>query len=190
MKSNPGSHVYLIEGFSEKKEAHVAGDCIKALLKAHKTLAISSSITLFISCPGGDMNKGLAICSVIEYMRREGRTVIGHVMGAAHSFGLIILQHCDVRRSEEDSGFVAHEMQISDFAGNTTQLKMEYDFIHCLEQEQLVLWASRSGKTLAYFQEQMKGRDWMFNAKEALAEGLIDEIIPRKPFKANKKGAA
>ncbi len=140
-------------------------------------------ITLFISSGGGYIDLGLAIQSIIEQMRREGRKVIGHVVGYAHSSAFDILQHCDIRKAEPTAGFVVHEDQFRKISGSTTSLMRECVFSHKLEKAQWEGLAKRTGKSVQYYKRKTAGKDWFLTAQEAFKEKLLDELIQPIPFR-------
>ena len=184
MRVDPKSCVYLIGTFDNPKVAHVAYDAIAGLLAAHKSLRLSTPITLYISCSGGYVELGLAIQSVIEQIRREGRKVIAHVLGYAFSSAFDIVQHCDVRRAEPTAGFMTHEEQGADMSGSTSKTELEVIFSRKMELAQIEVYKQRTGKQVGFFKAKIKHRDWAMTAQEALKAGFLDEVVSTVPFTA------
>jgi ATP-dependent protease ClpP protease subunit len=182
-KANPSGHVYLIGDVEDEQdfEKNVAVRAITSMLEAHKKLRPGLPITLFISTYGGDVNIAWAVCATIDRIRREGRKVIGHVMGFAYSAGFFILQHCDVRISEATSTFMVHEMQ-HDVDGSSTSIARRIAHDKKLEKYQFEMWTRRTGKPLSYYIEKNAGHDWFMLPHEALDEKFIDTILPGPKF--------
>ncbi len=182
-KANPSSHVYLIGdvGDEQDSEKNVAVRAIFSMLEAHNKLRLTTPITLFISTYGGDVNIAWAVCAAIDRIRREGRKVIGHVMGFAYSAGFYILQHCDTRVCEATATFMIHEVQ-HDTDGSTTAILRRMQHDKKIERQQFEIWARRSGKPLAYYIEKNAGHDWFMLPHEALDEKFIDTILPGPKF--------
>jgi ATP-dependent protease ClpP protease subunit len=182
-KSNPAGHVYLMGDIDDKPnvDENVAFRAITSMLDIHKKLRLTIPITLFLSTYGGDVSMTWTIFSVIDRIRREGRKVNGHVLGAAQSGGFYILQHCDQRIAESSSSFMVHEFQ-SSATGSTSDLTKLIAHNRRLEKQQFELWSRRTGKPLAYYIEKNAGHDWMMLPHEVLDEKLLDVIIPGPKF--------
>jgi ATP-dependent protease ClpP protease subunit len=50
------------------------------------------------------------------------------------------------------------------------------------------IYSSRTGKNPDYYREKLTEHNWYLSAEEALAEGLVDEVLPPPPRR--KKAAA
>jgi ATP-dependent protease ClpP protease subunit len=182
MRVDPKSCVYLVGTFNDDRSEVLAHNAMAALLKAHKEVRLSTPITLYISSGGGYVELGLAIQSIIEQIRREGRKVIAHVLGYAFSSAFDIVQHCDIRRAEPTAGFMTHEEQYSDTEGSTSKILADVTFGKKMEQAQLELYVKRAGKTVQFYRNKIRGREWNMNAREALEAGFLDEIVETIQF--------
>ncbi len=182
-KANPSGHVYLIGDIEDEQdyEKNVAVRAITSMLEAHKKLRPTMPITLFISTYGGDVNIAWAVCATIYRIRREGRKIIGHVVGFASSGGFYILQHCDVRIAESSANFMIHEIQ-HDLDGSTSSISRRMAHDRKLEIFQFELWIRRTGKPISYYIEKNSGHDWFLMPKDALEEQFIDSILPGPKF--------
>jgi ATP-dependent protease ClpP protease subunit len=177
--------VYLIGTFDDDERDHIAYDVINSLLIAHAKLPPGAPITIFISSGGGFVELGLAIQATIEHLRRAGRTVIAHVMGYAFSSAFDVVQHCDIRRAEPIAAFMVHEEQLSDNGPTSSGNRMSADlFAKKMERVQFEIFAGRTHHDVAYFIDKTNSKDWYLTAQEALDAGLIDEIVPLRPFAA------
>ncbi len=169
--------VHLIGALDDEMlDSTVARECFLHLYEAHRSTPKAKAITLYISCDGGGAANGILLCSAIDHIRRAGRDINGHVMGSASSYGLIILQHCSKRIAEYSATLMAHEFQF-DGGPNTSNALSIAEHLRKLELKEHKLWSSRTGKPPSYYSRKTKGMDWFLTADEALAEGLLDEVI-------------
>lgn len=183
MRKNPRSHVYLVGTYDCLEGEKVAQDCMAGLLRAHAELKLTTPVTVFISSCGGYVELGLGLQGVVELMRREGRKVIGHVIGFAESSAFDLLQHCSVRLADRWAGLMTHEDQVSSTgSANTSRRADSVNYSRSMEHEQFAIYSQRTGKPIEYYREKVAGREWYMNAQEALDEGLIDAIVEVHPF--------
>lgn len=165
----------LDEDSSDDADATVAETTADALLLGHLNLPAGKPMTLFISSVGGSVLLGLHVQSMINRLRRDGRVVIGHVVGFAFSAAQDILQACDIRRIEQTGGIMLHEDQF-ETSGSTSTNKIEVAFSERMERMQYDIIAARTGKPVSFYQQKTK-KNWYLTATEALEEGLVDEIM-------------
>lgn len=137
----------------------------------------STDITLHVDSPGGSVKSGLSIVDVMDYVVSDIRTIN---TGMAASMGSILLgagtkgKRCSLRFSRtmlhQSSGGL--EGNIQDARINFTEWEKTNDIL-------FDLLSGYCGKTA----EQIKldtVRDLWLTADEALAYGIIDEIITKK----------
>jgi len=171
--------IYMVGNLDDDLgEGEIVGHGVRnAIYDAHIEAPSILPITLYISSDGGSVDLGMAIQSMIARVRRAGRKVNGHVMGCAFSSAFDILQHCDYRTAEATAGLMCHEEQFSlDKASSSGDHLREGRFSKKIERAQFQLFSRRTGKPVSYY-EKMTAQEWYMTAQEALAEGLIDEII-------------
>lgn len=174
--------VFLLSDFADEDGVKYAIAVVERMHTLHNELPPETPIQLLISCSGGYADQGGAIQSMVGMIRRDGRKVNGHVLGCAQSYGFNILQECDHRTAEALALLMAHECQsVSD--GSTSARKIAVEFEEKLNLLDFEHWASRTGKPVDYYRERCAGRNWYLTAREALAEGLLDAVLPPKPFR-------
>lgn len=159
-----------------------ADECVDDLMQVHLNRPISEPARLIISSEGGDVAGAMAIESAISQMRREGREVRAHVAGVAHSAAFDILQICDHRSAEPVAFIMMHEEQYGS-EGSTSANLTEAQYSKRQVASFLRVVAERTGKSVEFYQRKIKNANWYLSAEEALAEGLIDEIIAIPGFK-------
>jgi ATP-dependent protease ClpP protease subunit len=181
-KKGDPSKVFLIGDLECGEDTiSVAENCVQMLVAAHRKTPAGKPLTLFIACQGGYLNYAVAVGSTIDGIRRQGRKIVGHLLGAAESGGFFILQHCDTRVAEYGTYLMAHEVQGLPMTCTSTTLK-HAKFCQKLELAQISLWSRRTGKPVEYYLSKMDEKDWNMTPDEALIEALIDLAIPAPTF--------
>lgn len=142
------------------------------------TASGSPDICVMISSVGGSVTFGLIIYDLIRVY--EGKSV-GMVLGGAHSMAACILQACKNRRCTRGSSILIHYLRpdADDIRLNVLQNRRKLSKIIKLlepQQEKLFLILERTRKSRSEIAAQCS-KDEMMTAEEALAFGLIDEII-------------
>jgi ATP-dependent protease ClpP protease subunit len=183
--------VYFI-GMLDKGSSDEDGDStvglefLTELRMAHRVLPPGHPVTIYISSGGGSVMLGLAIQAQIQRMRREGRDIIGHVVGYAFSSAFDILQHCDYRVAEPFAGLMTHEESFG-IEGSSGQIAQEAAFSKKMEATQFEHLAKRTGRDPRYYRDKVGGgKSWFLTAQEALAEGLLDEVKALSPLPVSK----
>lgn len=106
------------------------------------------------------------------------------------SMGSLIAQVADRRTMEPQAWFMIHEIACRMPYSKTSLIKDEAEAMERLEQQMFRLYADRTGKPVEYWRKKMHRRDWYLTAEEALAEGLIDEILTVPAYPRRRKRAA
>lgn len=134
-------------------------------------------IHIDISSYGGTIADGNRMIGLIEHMKENGWTIITNVEGYAMSMGQAIALCGNYRTSFRNSRFMIHAL--SD--GTWGQLQaMENDM-----EESKYVWEMMKTHIKKYSKitdEQIESykriqKNWYFSPEEALALGVIDEII-------------
>ncbi len=140
-----------------------------------------TKLILFINSPGGEYHSSIGLYDYIVRLQKLRSTyVTGFVQGqAASAASMIILQACDTRISSVHSRFLLHEPgrwgttnieKVSSIQDTTNDLKEIHSVV-------LGILADRSGKKVSVIRTELERRDVWLSATEALAWGLIDEIV-------------
>lgn len=132
------------------------------------------TITVKISCPGGDVYSSLAI---VDLLRNSPCHI--HTMGYGQVFSAAtLLLACGDKRSIGKRAFVMHheasfgaEGRISDVSELVSQVQREED-----------MWAHYMAEFTNYgnatfWKEQAHKRDWYLDAYEAQLHGIVDEVF-------------
>jgi ATP-dependent Clp protease protease subunit len=136
-----------------------------------------SDIKLHISSPGGSVLSGLGIVDVMNYISSDVVTVN---MGLAASMGSILLSSGakGKRSSLKHSRVMIHQVS-SSAQGVISDMQISFKETEKYNDVLFEILAENTGKT----KEQIlidANRDFWLNSDEALAYGIIDEIITTK----------
>jgi ATP-dependent protease ClpP protease subunit len=180
--------VWLVGEIGGKDQESMAMQFALDITSANIYAPQSVPIQIYLSSPGGDVDGGLLIQAAISQARRSGRKVHIHVMGYAMSAAFDVVQVCDYRTAEPNAAFMTHEEQFG-VEGSSSDVANTAAFSQKMEKIQWEILTSRTGQPAKYYQDKTKSKEWYMTAKEALAEGFIDEIIaiPSLPKAKNMK---
>lgn len=87
-------------------------------LEEQMTANLPGDRLIIISSPGGSMEIGNNMLSLIDQEKANGTRIICAVVGGASSMAFNILTHCDVRISSPDATFIVHPAEISELPGS------------------------------------------------------------------------
>jgi ATP-dependent Clp protease protease subunit len=137
----------------------------------------NGDIRLHISSPGGSVLSGLGIVDVMNYISSDVVTVN---MGLAASMGSILLSSGTKgkRSSLKHSRVMIHQVS-SGMQGVLADLEISFKESEKYNNRLFEILSENTGKT----KEQIlidAHRDFWLNSEEALAYGVIDEIITTK----------
>jgi ATP-dependent Clp protease protease subunit len=137
----------------------------------------NGDIRLHISSPGGSVLSGLGIVDVMNYISSDVVTVN---MGLAASMGSILLSSGTKgkRSSLKHSRVMIHQVS-SGMQGVLADLEISFKESEKYNNRLFEILSENTGKT----KEQIlidASRDFWLNSEEALAYGVIDEIITTK----------
>lgn len=128
---------------------------------------------ILLNTPGGSVVDGLAIHDLLSAL--DNHLTI-RVVGEACSMGAVILQAADHRAMAKHAVLMLHdgsqetgEMTVRDLEKYTAARKKDRAMFYRI-------FADRTGKPAKHFRTRM-ANDWYLYAKEALTEGLVDEIL-------------
>lgn len=178
--------IFLI-GSIETEEGGVTGQSIvEKILAKDGSLKESEPIYLYISSPGGDMGEASAIMSAIQYVRMGGRRVIGLVAGDAWSAAFYVLQACDERIMFPLTSLLVHEPWFDGGDSETsTQKLVTGQFAKHLEKQFFAQLATRTGRSVKFYQDKVRNGEWFLDPETALYEGFIDKILSIPPLKSS-----
>jgi ATP-dependent Clp protease protease subunit len=143
-------------------------------------------IHLYINSPGGDVNAGLGIYDVMQYVRPDVETIC---MGQAASMGAILLAAGapGKRHSLRHARVMVHQPW-GGVSGLAADIQIHAEEILSLRRELNVILAKHTGRGVAEIERDTE-RDRFMSADEAKAYGIVDRIVDRSVV-TERRGAA
>ena len=134
-------------------------------------------IYLYINSPGGSVSAGMAIYDTMQYIRCEVSTIC---IGMAASMGAFLLAAGakGKRRSLPNSEIMIHQPS-GGAQGQASDIKIHAEQILRIRKKLNAILAARTGQPVSRIELDTE-RDNYMTADEALAYGLIDEIVQPK----------
>ena len=164
-----------------------AEDFIKKISEAKSKGYVKANCK--INCPGGSIFEGLA---VMAQMNTQEIYITGIVEGMAASMGAVILQGCHKRVMMKGTRLMVHQGS-GGVAGQVSQIRDYADLLESLNKTLADILSRRSKRKDAKWimdNWMASGKDKWFTPEEALAEGLIDEIIEGNVKPLEKENAS
>ena len=168
VKTIPDTRIIMLNGpINDAVAAEVCVELLKAEAEAH-----GEQLTLMINSPGGSISAGWMICDTIK--------LIGNVeticVGLCASMAALVLMSGRNRSILPHGRVMLHQpmtgsglVQASDFEIQAKELSRSRDELYRYI-------CNCTGKTLAQVAEDCD-RDYWLNASEAVAYGIVDEIV-------------
>ncbi len=156
-------------------------DTVASLLIAQMFFLESSDpdkdIHLYINSPGGSIYAGLGIYDVMQFIKSD---VCTYCMGMAASMGALLLTAgaSGKRYSLPNSRIMIHQ-PLGGAKGQASDIEIQAKEILYLKSRVNSILAHHSGKTLEQIQKDTD-RDNFLSAQEAVAYGLIDQVVDKK----------
>lgn len=135
-------------------------------------------IFLYINSPGGSVSAGLAIYDTMQYIKCECQTIC---VGLAASMGAFLLAAGakGKRKSLKNAQIMIHQPS-GGAQGQATEIRIHAEQILKIRERLNKLLSERTGQPLSVIERDTE-RDNFMDADQALAYGLVDEIIePRR----------
>jgi ATP-dependent protease ClpP protease subunit len=156
-----------------EQTAHDIAQALQRLVSQENAVPI----IIIIDTPGGWVD---AMNDIVTAIKACQAPVHGLVTGKAHSAGFLILQHCAKRQAYAGATILFHAPRITaETMSRLITFPAEEDFVEYdseLHREMIALIAGRSGRSQDEIRELAK-QERIVSAQEALALGLIDEIV-------------
>ncbi len=161
-----------IKGSTAKLYGRIwAGDA-PYIIDAIQPLLDMPECTIHLHTPGGSVIDGNLMYNAIATSKATVTTVND---GLCASMGSVILLAGNKVKMASNALWMAHAPQ-GDARGTKEALRQTADVLESMEEHLLEAYAARTGKPEKELKKLMKGDNW-YNAKQALADGFIDEII-------------
>jgi len=159
----------------------VCSHVIKSMLFL-QSVKRDQDIHMYINCPGGDIDDTLAIYDTMRFLKCDVAT---YCVGAASSGGAVILAAgTKGKRFSLPHAKVMIHQPWGFVGGQASDMRIQADEILKVKQTLIEILAAATGKPPEQIEKDTE-RDRYMDAQEALAYGLIDEIL--EEGKAPKK---
>ncbi len=142
-------------------------------------------IALYINSPGGSVDSGLAIYDAMQYVKPDVRTIC---FGLAASMGSLLLAGgaAGKRMALPSSRILIHQPS-GGFQGQTTDIEIHARAALALRERMDEIYAHHTGRPADELHDDME-RDRFFTPAEAVAYGLVDEVIERHELRREPTG--
>lgn len=135
-------------------------------------------INMYINSPGGIVTDGLAIYDTMNYINNDIRTIC---IGQACSMGsFLLMAGTKGKRISLPSARIMIHQPSGGFSGQATDIQIHAEEMLKVKARLNQIYSERCGRPLAEVEAAME-RDKFLSAEEALAWGLIDEVITTRP---------
>lgn len=139
-----------------------------------------ADIYFYINSPGGVVTSGMAMYDTMQYIKPDVSTI---VMGQACSMGSLLAQSgaAGKRFMLPNARHMIHQPS-GGAGGQATDMEIQVQEILKMKQNLTQIYVDHNsvGKTFEEFYSAME-RDNFMSAQEALAFGLVDEVIEQRP---------
>ncbi len=134
----------------------------------------NNDISLYINSPGGSITAGMAIYDTMNFIKSDVSTIC---LGMAASMGAFILSSGQKgkRYGLPNSEVMIHQ-PLGGATGQATEIKIAAEHILKIKDKVNKILASNTNKDIETI-EQDTERDNYLSAEEALAYGIIDQIL-------------
>lgn len=133
-------------------------------------------VQMFVNSPGGSVIAGMGMYDTMQYVTPDVATIC---TGLAASMGAVLLAAGQKgKRSILPHARVMIHQPSGGMQGQYSDMEINYRLISKLREELYNILASHTGKTFAEIEKDSDRDNWM-TAPEALAYGLVDEVLAR-----------
>jgi len=137
-----------------------------------RKIPANQPVVLRIDSEGGSVFDGLSIHDAVA--SHAGR-VTAKIQNAFSIASLIAMAADEVEIAA--NGYWMIHSPAMDTYGTADDLRRSGDLLDSVGERMVQIYASRAKKTAAYIRSKI-GRDWFLDARQAVAEGFVDRIIP------------
>ena len=140
----------------------------------------TKDIQIYINSPGGSVYAGLGIYDTMQYIQPDVATIC---TGMAASMGAVLLcAGAEGKRTGLKHSRVMIHQPLGGAQGQASDIEITAREIQKLKKELYDIIANHSGKPYEKVWED-SDRDYWMTSTEAIAYGMIDEVLERKPKK-------
>ena len=135
-------------------------------------------ISMYINSPGGVVTSGLSIYDTMQFIRCPVSTT---VMGQAASMGSLLLTAGEkgLRFALPNSRIMVHQPS-GGYQGQVTDILIHAKEVESLTRRLKEIYVHHTGRDYQTIEDAHE-RDNFFTAEAALAFGLIDKVIEKRP---------
>lgn len=185
-KTTPGGRVDcdLFTGLLDDRVIFLSGpinndmaDSIVAQLLYLEAQDPKRDIYMYINSPGGDVTAGMAIYDTMQYIKPAVVTIC---LGMAASMAaVLLLAGTKGKRYMLPNAQVMIHQPFGGVEGNTQDMAVHFKEIMRVRTGLLSIMAQHTGKTVEQITKDTE-RDYYMNCDEAMAYGIVDQIITNK----------
>ena len=136
----------------------------------------TKDISLYINSPGGSVTAGLAIYDTMQYIRSDVQTIC---LGQAASMGALLLTAgAPGKRFILPSARVMIHQPWGGVNGQVSDIAIHARELLRIKQLTIDYFSTHTGKSREVIATDLE-RDYFFTAQEAVAYGLVDQIMRR-----------
>jgi ATP-dependent Clp protease protease subunit len=141
-------------------------------------------ISMYINSPGGVVTSGLSIYDTMQFIRCPVSTT---VMGQAASMGSLLLTAGEkgLRFALPNARIMVHQPS-GGYQGQVTDILIHAKEVESLKRRLNEIYVHHTGRDYQTIEEALE-RDNFFTSEAALAFGLIDKVIEKRPMPAEAK---
>jgi ATP-dependent Clp protease protease subunit len=138
----------------------------------------TKDISLYINSPGGSVTAGMAIYDTMQYIKCDVSTIC---IGMAASMGAFLLAGgTKGKRYALPNAEIMIHQPLGGAQGQATEIEIAAKHILKTKQKLNQMIADNCGKTVEEVANDTDRDNWM-SAEEAVAYGLIDKIVEKRP---------
>lgn len=141
-------------------------------------------IFLYINSPGGSVYDGMGIFDTMEYIQPDVCTIC---MGVAASMGAFLLcAGAPGKRMALPNARIMIHQPLGGAQGQATDIEIQANEVLFLKQQINEIMAARTGQPLEKI-ERDTDRDFFLNPVDAIAYGLIDQVVGKRAMPSDKR---
>jgi len=141
-------------------------------------------IHLYINSPGGSVTAGLAIYDTMQFVRPDVQTMC--VGQAASMAAWLLASGTPGKRTALTNSRVMIHQPMGGARGQASDIDIQAKEILKLRDRMNEILAHHTGKPVAQIAEDTE-RDYYMSSAEALAYGLVDQVVAQRGVVAGKK---
>jgi ATP-dependent Clp protease protease subunit len=131
-------------------------------------------ISLYINSPGGSVTAGMGIFDTMQYIKPDVSTIC---VGMAASMGsLLLTAGAKGKRYALNNSEVMIHQPLGGVQGQATDIQIHASWIIKTREKLNQIYVERTGQPLEKI-ERDTDRDFFMSAEEAMAYGLIDQVL-------------